>query len=140
MLFRSVADSTQTALKEFAKADYLLYQNRNKEAELQFQSLLISFKGQEIEAITLLRLGKIHENKGEYNLALSQYQNIIDHHANGIYIDEALFFSAEIENKKLKETEKAKALYERIIFNHQDSIFFVEARKEYRQLRGDKNL
>jgi tetratricopeptide (TPR) repeat protein len=85
-------------------------------------------------------LGKIYEKQGEYNLALSQYQNIIDHHADGIYIDEALFFSAEIENNKLHEPEKAKPLYEKIIFNHQDSIYFVDARKEYRQLRGDKNL
>ncbi|WP_281336913.1 tetratricopeptide repeat protein [Flavobacterium eburneipallidum] len=136
----TVADSTQTALKQFAKGDFLLYQNRNKEAETQFLSILKSFKGQEIEAVTSLRLGQVYEKQGEYNLALSQYQNIINHHVDGIYVDEALFFSAEIENKKLQQPEKAKLLYEKIIFNHQDSIYFVEARKEYRQLRGDKNL
>ncbi len=146
----TVADSTQTALKQFAKGDYLLYQNRDKEAIAQFQAILKSFKGQDsrampeqakqIEAVTLLRLGKIYEKQGEYNLALSKYQDIIDHHSDGIYIDEALYFSAEIENKKLQQPEKAKPLYEKIIFNHQDSIYFVDARKEYRQLRGDKNL
>jgi tetratricopeptide (TPR) repeat protein len=136
----TVADSTQTALKQFAKGDYLLYQNRNQEATAQFQSILKSFKGQEIEAVTMLRLGKIYEKSNEYNLALSQYQNIIDHHADGIYIDEALYFLAEIYNNKLQQPEKAKPLYEKIIFNHQDSIYFVEARKKYRQLRGDTNL
>jgi len=136
----TVADSTQTALKQFAKGDNLLYQNRNQEATAQFQAILKSFKGQEIEAVTLLRLGKIYEKSSEYNLALSQYQNIINQHADGIYIDEALFFSAEIENNKLQQPEKAKLLYEKIIFNHQDSIYFVDARKEYRKLRGDKNL
>ena len=136
----TAADSTQTALKEFAKGDYLLYQNRNQEAIAQFQSILKNHKGQEIEAVTLLRLGKIYEKTADYNLALSQYQEIIDHHSDGIYIDEALFFSAEIYNKKLKEVEKAKPLYEKIIFNHEDSIYFVEARKNFRQLRGDTNL
>jgi tetratricopeptide (TPR) repeat protein len=136
----TVADSTQTALKEFAKGDYLLYQKRNQEAIAQFQSILKKYKGQEIEAVTLLRLGKIYEKTADYNLALSQYQEIIDHHNDGIYIDEALFFSAEIYNKKLKEGEKAKPLYEKIIFNHEDSIYFVEARKSFRQLRGDTNL
>jgi tetratricopeptide (TPR) repeat protein len=136
----TVADSTQTALKQFAKGDYLLYQNRNQEATAQFQAILKSFKGQDIEAVTLLRLGKIHEKQGEYNLALPQYQNIIDKHSDGIYIDEALYFSAEIYNNTLQQPEKAKTLYEKIIFNHQDSIYFVEARKKYRQLRGDKNL
>jgi hypothetical protein len=46
-----------------------------------------------------LRLGKIYEKTANYNLALSQYQEIIDHHNDGIYIDEALFFSAEIYKK-----------------------------------------
>jgi tetratricopeptide (TPR) repeat protein len=136
----TVADSTQTALKEFAKGDYLLYQNRNKEAIAQFQSILQKYKGQEIEAVTLLRLGKVYEKTGDFNLALSQYQEIIDHHSDGIYIDEALFFSAEIFNKKLATPEKAKLLYEKIIFDHQDSIYFVEARKSFRKLRGDTNL
>ena len=133
----TVADSTQTALKQFAKGDYLLYQNRNQEAIIQFQSILKNFKGQEIEAVSLLRLGKIYENLGDYISALSQYQEIINHHTDGIYVDEALYFSAEIENNKLHEPDKAKPLYEKIIFNHQDSIYFVDARKKYRQLRGD---
>ena len=136
----TVADSTQAALKQLAKGDYLLYQNRNQDAVAQFQSILKNFKGQEIEAVTLLRLGDICEKLGDFNLALNQYQAIIDHHSDGIYIDEALFYSAEIYNKKLQEPEKAKPLYEKIIFNHQDSIHFVEARKKFRQLRGDTNL
>ncbi|MFE3871363.1 tetratricopeptide repeat protein [Flavobacterium sp. ZS1P70] len=136
----TVADSTQTALKQFAKGDYLLYQNRNQEAEAQFQTILKNYKGQEIEAVTLLRLGRIYEKLGDFTLALSQYQSIIDHHSDGIYVDEALFFSAEIYNKQLMLPEKAKPLYEKIIFNHQDSIYFVDARKTFRQLRGDTNL
>ncbi|MBC5840649.1 tetratricopeptide repeat protein [Flavobacterium sp. F-380] len=136
----TVADSTQTALAIFAKGDYLLYQNRNTEAIALFQSILQKFKGQEIESVTLLRLGIVYEKIGEYNLALSQYQNIIANHNDGIYSDEALFFSAEIYNNKLQEPEKAKLLYEKIIFNHEDSIYFIEARKKYRQARGDTNI
>ena len=136
----TVADSTQTALAVFAKGDYLLYQNRNTEAVALFQSILQKFKGQEIESVTLLRLGMIYEKLGEYQLALSQYQNIIDNHNDGIYSDEALFFSAEIYNNKLLEPEKAKPLYEKIIFNHEDSVYFIDARKKYRQARGDINL
>ncbi|MCC9072552.1 tetratricopeptide repeat protein [Flavobacterium sp. F-65] len=136
----TIADSTQTALKQFAKGDYLIFQNRNQDAIVQFQNILKTFKGQEIEAVTLLRLGQIYEDLGDYNSAISQYQLIIDQHSDGIYIDEALFFSAEIYNKKLQDSEKAKALYEKVIFNHQDSIYFVDARKRYRELRGDTNL
>nr|WP_315197833.1 tetratricopeptide repeat protein [uncultured Flavobacterium sp.] len=136
----TVADSTQTALKQFAKGDYLLYQNRNQEAIAQFQQILKTFKGQEIEAVTLLRLGKLYERLGDYALALAQYQDIIEHHNDGIYVDEALYFSADIYNKQLQQPDKAKALYEKIIFSHQDSIYFVDARRKFRELRGDTNL
>ncbi len=133
----TVADSTQTALKQFARGDYLIYQNKPQEALLQFQDILKNFKGKEIESVTIYRLGKIYEKIGDYQLALSQYQKIIDQHSEGIYIDEALFFTAEIYNKKLIDIEKAKAFYEKLVFNHQDSIHFVDARKKFRELRGD---
>ncbi|HMI07158.1 MAG TPA: tetratricopeptide repeat protein [Flavobacterium sp.] len=136
----TVADSTQTALKRFARADYLLYQHKNQEALSQFQDILKDFKGQEIEPVTLLRLGKTYEKMGDYNSALSNYQAIIDKHAESIYIDEALYFSAEIYNRQLKDPEKAKPLYEKLLFGHEDSIYFVDARKKFRQLRGDSNL
>ncbi len=136
----TVADSTQVALKQFARADYLLYQNKNQEALTKFQEILNNFKGSEIESVTLLRLGKIYEKLGDYTSALCQYEAIIEEHQEGIYIDEALYFSAEIENKQFKDVEKAKALYEKIVFKHEDSIYFIDARKKFRQLRGDANL
>lgn len=136
----TVADSTQTALKRFAHADYLLYQNKTTEALAEFQSILNSFKGKGIESITLFRLGKVYEKQGNFLSALSQYQEIIKHHSDGIYIDEAYYFSAEIYNKQIKDIEKAKSLYEQIIFHHEDSIYFTDSRKKYRQLRGDTNL
>ena len=136
----TVADSTQVGLKKFARGDYLLYQNKNKEALEQFQAILKEYKGQEIEDETLLRIGQIYEKLGDYASALSNYQSIIDSHKEGIYIDEALYFSAEIYNKQLKDVEKAKSLYEQVLFNHEDSIYFIDARKKFRQLRGDANL
>lgn len=135
----TVADSTQVGLKKFARGDYLLYQNKNKEALEQFQSILKEYKGQEIEDETLLRIGQTYEKMGDFTSALINFQSIIDNHKDGIYIDEALFFSAEIYSD-LKDTEKAKALYEQILFNHEDSIYFIDARKKFRQLRGDANL
>ena len=136
----TVADSTRTALKQFAKGDFLVYQNKKAEAISQFSGILKDFKDNEIKAVTMLRLGNLYESLKDFSSALSQYQQIIDHHSDGIYVDEALFFSAEIYNDELKDTEKAKPLYEKVIFNHQDSIYFVDARKKYRELRGDKNL
>lgn len=139
ILDNTVEDSTQTALKKFAKADFKLYQNKKTEALAQFKDLLDNDQTKSIKDVTLLRLGEIYESQGKYDLALQQYKQIIDNYKEGIYVDEALFFSAEIYNKKLADPEKAKPLYEKILFEHQDSIYFIEARKQFRLLRGDTN-
>lgn len=136
----TVADSTQTALKLFSKGDFLLYQKRNQEALVQFQNILKNHKGEDIEDETLLRIGQTYEELSNPTEALTYYQQIIDQFPDSIYRDEALFFSAEIYNLKLQDPEKAKPLYEAILFNHQDSVYFVDARKKFRQLRGDTNI
>jgi tetratricopeptide (TPR) repeat protein len=136
----TVADSAQVALKKFARGDYLLYQNKNDLALAQFAKILTEHKRDEIESVTLLRLGKINEKAGHFNEALQFYKQIIDLHSEGIYVDEALFFSAEIYEEQLKQPELAKPLYEKMIFNHQDSIYFIEARRKFREIRGDNNL
>ncbi len=133
----SQSDSTFTALKKFSKADFLVYKKKNQEAITQFKAILEQHKGEEIEAVTLLRIGELLEKEQDYKQALHYYELIIKHFSDDIYMDEALFFSAEIYNNHLSNPELAKELYEQIIFNHQDSIYFVEARKEYRILRGD---
>lgn len=135
----TVEDSTQTALKKFARADFKLYQNKKEEALAEFKDILANDKTQSIQDVTLLRIGRIYEEQKQYDLALQHYQQIIDKYAEGIYVDEALFYSAEIYNKKMENPEKAMQLYEKVIFNHQDSIHFVEARKQFRILRGDVN-
>ena len=136
----TVEDSLQVALKKFARADFLLYQNKKKESLAAFQLILKEHKGEDIEPVTLLRIGKIYEKMGDFANALANYDAIITKHKDCIYIDEALYFSAEIYNIQLKDPEKAKLLYEDMLTKHEDSIYYVDSRNKYRKLRGDTNL
>lgn len=136
----TVSDSTQVALKKFARADFLLFQNKKQEALTQFLAILKENKGDDIEAVTHLRIGKIYEKLGDLPQALEQYTIIINLFKESIYIDEALYYAAEIYNTNLQDVEKAKPLYEDILFHHEDSIYYVDARNKYRKLRGDTNL
>lgn len=132
----TVEDSTQVALKKFARADFLLYQEKKQDALTAFQAILKENKGDAIEPVTLLRIGKIYEELGDTNAALANYKLILDNFKECIYIDEALFYSAEIYNQ-LNDIEKAKPLYEEVITKHEDSIHYVTSQKKYRKLRGD---
>ena len=132
----TVEDSTQVALKKFARADFLFYQEKKQDALTAFQAILKENKGDAIEPVTLLRIGKIYEELGDTNAALANYNLILDNFKECIYIDEALFYSAEIYNQ-LNDVEKAKPLYEEVITKHEDSIHYVTSQKKYRKLRGD---
>ena len=131
-------DSLKVALQDFSKADLLEYQNKPAAALDAFLQILVKHKGQSIEAGTLYKVGRNYEKLGNFAKAISYYQIILDNHKDGIYTDEALFYSAEIYKKQLNDPEKAKSFYEKVVLEHPDSIYFTEARKQYRQLRGDK--
>ena len=136
----SVEDSLRIALKDYAKADFQLYQKKNDEALQSFLTILQKHKGKSIEESTLFKVGKLYEEKNDYAKAIQFYQSILEQHKDGIYKDEALFFSAEIYRKHLLDNEKAKQLYEKIVLEHPDSLYFTESRKQYRTLRGDSTI
>ncbi len=130
-------DSTNTALKTYSRADLLGFQNRNREAIALLDTILTRHPGESIEDEALLKQGQLYEKEGEDEMAERNYLRLIELHSNGILADNAHFELAELYAGKLQNPEKAKEFYEKIIFNYADSIYFVDARKKYRALRGD---
>ena len=133
----SLEDSTQTALKKYAHADLLEFQDKDVEAIAVLEDILTNNKGEKIEDEALLKQGEIYEKKGEYEKAEANYLKIIEFYNEDILADDAHYRLAKIYEEKLNQPDKAKAQYEAIIFNFADSIYFVDARKKYRALRGD---
>ncbi|MGJ8737012.1 tetratricopeptide repeat protein [Zobellia laminariae] len=133
----SLEDSTQTALKKYARADLLAYQNKTKEAITELDDILQNHKGEKIEDEALLKQGQLLELSNDYEAAEYNYQKITEFYANGILADDAHFALAELYRNKLNQPEKAKSHYEKIIYNYQDSYYFPQARKNFRILRGD---
>jgi len=130
-------DSLQTALKLYAKADLFSFQNRTDEAIILLNKILQNHKTETIIDQALFKQAQLFESKQEFEKAETNYIAIITNYKDEILADNALFTLAELYVNHLAEPEKAKELYERIIFNYQDSIYFIEARKKYRALRGD---
>jgi tetratricopeptide (TPR) repeat protein len=134
----SLEDSTQTALKKFATADLRSLQNKNVEAITLLKDILTNHKGEKIEDEALLKMGMIYEKLNQFENAETQYAKLIELYNEDILADDAHFKLAKLYETQLGQPEKAKQLYEQIIFNFEDSIYFVEARKRYRMLRGDE--
>jgi len=131
-------DSIHAALKLYAKADLLAYQNNTKESISILQEILVNHKGDAIEDQALLKQGELFEKIKQYDKAALNYEKIIAFYPEGILMDDALFHLGVLNLKKRMMPEQAKQLLERIIFEHQDSIYFVQARDLYRSIRGDQ--
>ena len=133
----SLEDSTQTALKKYALADLLSYQKKTKEAIAVLDDILLNHKGEKIEDEALLKQGELLTGIKDYEAAIFNYQKITEFYANDILADDAYFALGELYRNVLNEPQKAKAQYEKIIYNYQDSYYFPQARKYFRMLRGD---
>jgi len=130
-------DSLHVALKLYAKADLMAFQNKTDEAISLLDTILTEHKGESIIPQALFKQAQLFEQKKQFEKAITNYQSIIANYREGILVDDAYYFLAELYNNQLGQPEKAKELYETIIFNHQDSIYFVDARKKFRMIRGD---
>lgn len=133
----SLEDSTQTALKKYARADFLAYQNKTQDAIDTLDDILQNHKGEKIEDEALLRQAQLLESQKKYEEAELNYLKITEFYANGILADDAYFALGELYRKILNQPDKAKINYEKIIYNYQDSYYFPQARKQFRMLRGD---
>jgi tetratricopeptide (TPR) repeat protein len=130
-------DSTQTALKKYARADLLAYQNKDKEAIAVLEDILQQHKGEKIEDEALLRQAQLLEEAENYEAAIYNYTKIIEFYGDDILADDAHFALAELFRNVLDQPEKAKYHYEQILYKYQDSYYFPQARKNFRILRGD---
>ena len=131
-------DSISTGLKEYAKADLLAFQHKDKEAITLLTTLIVTYKGQPIEDEALFKQASLFIKQQKYEDAILNYTKIIALDKKGIYVDDVYYQMAELYNTKLNTPEKAKEYYQKIIFDHASSIYLVDARKKFRQLRGDQ--
>ncbi|WP_240642155.1 tetratricopeptide repeat protein [Nonlabens xiamenensis] len=135
----SLEDTTFVALKAFAKADLKQYQNKRKEAISDYSQLLLNHKGDPIEDEALVKQAQLYQQEGEFEKARNNYQLVIENYADGILADDAYYQLGLLYQEHLEDPIKAQEYFEKIIFNHADSIHFVDARRRYRSLRGDEN-
>jgi hypothetical protein len=134
----TIVDTNTVPLEMFAKAELLSFQNLNEEALQMLDSIAKLFPAHSLADDVLFRKAKIMERKQDYESAASFLLQVITGYNYDILADDAMFKLAEIYQTKLKDPEKAKYYYERVLNDYPGSIYTVEARKRFRELRGDR--
>ena len=131
-------DTDTKAMSMYANAELLLFQNKDEDAERTLDSILIKFPGHALYDDIEYTKAEIYVRKREFQKAVPLLEDIIKNFGKDIKADDATFLLAEINEKELHNTEKAKELYKSIITDYNNSLLVIEARKRYRALRGDK--
>jgi len=130
-------DDTDVAMLKFAKADLLRYQNKLDEAEDTLNFIIKNYPQTALQDDILFLKYKIEKDRQHYDKAADYLQQVVDNYGTDILADNALFYLGDIYQNFLRDDEKAKGFYEKIILDYKDSTFSIEARKRYRKLRGD---
>jgi tetratricopeptide (TPR) repeat protein len=134
----SQEDTLRTDLKLVAKADLLLFQNQPIQALTILEGVLEDHQSPSIVDEVLFRIAKVHLANQDVEKALPYLQQIVDKHGDEILADNANFLLGTLYMDELKAPDQAKSYFETLIFNHPDSLYFVDARKRFRMLRGDQ--
>lgn len=154
-------DSTGAALKEYSAIELLLFQNKLTEALAKLEA----FKGERIvtdvaEAIAKnKRVGdtirtnaietqailddvywleaNVRVKTGDFLGANELLKRIEQEYPKDILADDAYFLRAELTERRLNQKEAAMELYREFLNKYPGSVYAAEARKRFRQLRGD---
>ena len=130
-------DSLHLALKQYAKADLLRIQGKDMAAIVLLDSILKNHKTETIIAQTLLTQAGLYAKNEQAALARNNYLQLLQNYPDGLLAAEACYELGKIYLSSFDDKENAMQYFEKLVFDYPSSIFFVEARRRYRQLRGD---
>ncbi|GAB2945356.1 tetratricopeptide repeat protein [Hymenobacter coalescens] len=130
-------DTAGVALKDYAAAELLVFQNKLPQAVQALDQLLTKYPGHALTDETWFLKGQLQRRMGSYDAAVQTLARITENPKYDILSDDALFLTAEIEEQNRKDKVKAQELYTQLLTKYSGSIYAAEARKRVRKLRGD---
>jgi len=130
-------DSSLVALGFYARADLLLFRNHDSLALVTLDSVFDLALTHPIFDEVIYKKALIKLENGNFEKAKELYEKIVSDYAYDILADDALFALAELYHNQFNNPVKAGELYKQLLMTYPGSLFTVEARKRFRELRGD---
>ncbi len=130
-------DTLSRAMREYARIDQLLFQNKNTEALVALDKMLKDFPKHSLTDEIYWQKAKIFTKEGKNDKVLEMYQKILAEYPTDVLGDDAFFYSAKLYEEKLNNKPKAMELYKEMLTKYSGSLYVADARKRFRILRGD---
>ncbi|MBA4145077.1 MAG: hypothetical protein C0523_04885 [Cytophaga sp.] len=130
-------DTVGEALKIFAASELDLAQNKTAAALQKLNLIETRFPGHSLTDDIYWIKAEIKLREGNFTEAVALLEKIDKEFGQDILADDAYFKLAEINEQQLKNKDKAMEMYRTFLDRFPGSVYAAEARKRYRQLRGD---
>ena len=125
------------ALKMYAKAEFLIFQNKDDEALRALDSVMLLSPFGTLVDDALYQKALILIKQKSYFEAEKLLKRVIENYGDQLLADDAVFKLAELYEYYLKDISQAMEYYQKILKDYSDSLYVVQARNRYRTLRGD---
>lgn len=132
-----VDQNTNIPLKYYAKADFLLFQNKIEEAYTTFDSVILLAPFGTLVDDANYQKALILIKKKEYLAAEKLLSSIVETHSTELLADDALFKLGDLYEFYIHDSNKAMDCYRQLMRDFPSSLFTQEARARFRTLRGD---
>lgn len=132
-------DSNYVAMKQFAQADLLLEQHQYEKAFAIYDSVLTYYPFHGLADEVLMRKASAMQYQGRWEDAIPYLEKVYNLHGQDILADDAVMQLAAIYDYHVKDKEKAKEWYRKILFDYKGSLHVIEARKRFRELTGESS-
>lgn len=133
-------DSNFTAMFRFAQADLLIEQRKYQQAFQLFDSIMTEFPYHSLGDEILIKKAYAMELQGLWNEAIAYYDELLKYYREDILADDAVYRKGIIYMDQLNELQKAQECFKSVLIDYKGSLHTTDARKRFRQLRGDTNV
>jgi hypothetical protein len=129
-------DSNYQALQWYGQA--LLYEKQHQYSKswAYLDSILINHPGHALSDEVLFVKARIRRDQGQFAQAASLLETLSLAFNFDILADNALYQLGMLYAYQLNDQEKAKAAFENLIEKYESSVYLVDARREFRKIRG----
>ncbi len=133
----TVFDSTDVAMKAYADIELALFQKQRALALEKLDLMLTQFQGHSLTDEIYWLKANILLEMGSFEQSVSLLNQIVESYQYDILSDDAYFLMGTIYEDQLKDNTKAMEIYQDFLVKFPGSLHSAEARKRFRNLRGD---
>jgi len=130
-------DTITLPLEMYARADLLYLQHKDELAIQTLDSISLNYPGHSLQDEIYFKKYQIAYRDQEFDQAKEYLELIIELYGEDLLADKAAFNLAALYENQYQDTEKASEYYEMILMEYPNSLYVDDARKRFRELRGD---